>query len=170
MNCQKGCQAAPEGLPADTGKPIPAGQERVSSCIRRREKRAFAPLLVAVGRRISEEFSCPTAHKNCGILIGRSGFSGHVYAGRLCKLPGRFCRKGLPSALLWARPKEAGRQKTAQAASGGYGSRPVWFAPVGADFIKLLAAPGGGQTVLRLFLPLPAGRTPLILLPLCGIL
>lgn len=169
MNCQKGCQAAAGGLPADTGKPIPAGQERVSSCIRRREKRAFAPLLVAVGRRISEEFSCPTAHKNCGILIGRSGFSGHVYAGRLCKLPGRFCRKGLPSALLWARPKEAGRQKTAQAASGGYGYRAVWFTH-GRGFYKAFCGSRRRTNCPPPFLPLPADPAPLILLCPCGIL
>lgn len=135
----------------------------------RMEKRVLAPLPVAMGYRISEEFSCPTAHKNCGILIGRSGFSGHVYAGRLCELAGRFCRKGLPSALLWARPKEAGRQKPPRRRPAVMDTGPYGL-PMGANFIKLFAAPGGGQIVLRLFLPLPAGRTPLILLPLCGIL
>ena len=159
MNCQKGCQAAPEGLPADTGKPIPAGQERVSSCIRRREKRAFAPLLVAVGLRIREEFSCPTAHKNCGILIDCPGFSGYVYVRRLCKLPGRFCRKGLPSALLWARPKEAGRQKPPRRRPAVMDTGPYGL-PMGADFIKLFAAPGGGQTVLRLFCRFRRTRRP----------
>lgn len=170
MNCQKGCQPAAGGLPADTGNPLPACQERVSPMHTPQGKTGFSASIGGRGTPDKRGVFLSYSAKNCGILIGRSGFSGHVYAGRLCALAGRLCRKGLPSASLWARPKEAGRQKTAQAASGGYGSRPVWFVPLGADFIKLLAAPGGGQIVLRLFLPLPAGRTPLILLPLCGIL